>query len=118
MVSKSKAKGTYHENWFLKLFTGWGLRVKRQPLSGALGGEYAGDLVIQLQDMKLIAEIKYRRDSGFPSPFRVLVGRDIAFYKNGKHDPDAPRWVMLVPDKVVERFVKQYIKMQEKEKQK
>ena len=49
MRRASKAKGTYHENWFLKLFTGWGLRVvKRQPLSGALGGEYAGDLVIQL----------------------------------------------------------------------
>ena len=61
-------------------------------------------------------EIKYRRDSGFPLPFRVLVGRDIAFYKNGKHDPDAPRAASA--GQSGERFVKQYIKMQEKEKQK
>ena len=62
MTSKSKAKGTYHENWFVKLFKGWGLAVKRQPLSGALGGEYSGDLVINLNGRDYIAEVKYRKE--------------------------------------------------------
>ena len=39
MASKSKNKGSYHERWFLKLFQSLGLRIKKQPLSGSLGGE-------------------------------------------------------------------------------
>ena len=45
MASKSKNKGNYHERWFLKLFQSLGLRIKKQPLSGSLGGEYKGDLL-------------------------------------------------------------------------
>jgi len=109
MTSKSKAKGTYHEKWFEKLFQSWGIKVKRQPLSGSLGGEYAGDLVIELKDLKLISEVKYRKEKGFPSPFRVLEGRDIAFYKQGNPEPGSPRWIMIVPDVLVERFVNDYL---------
>jgi Holliday junction resolvase len=105
MTSKSKQKGAYHEKFFVKLLEKWGITVRKQPLSGALGGEYAGDLVIQLADLKLIAEVKYRADSGFPSPFTVLEGRDIALFKRGKGEP---RWIMIVPDRVLEQFVKDY----------
>lgn len=105
MVSKSKQKGTYHENYFVKLLQGWGLKVKKQPLSGALGGEYSGDLVIKIDDTDLIAEVKYRAESGFPSPFTVLEGRDVALFKRGKGEP---KWLLIVPDRIVEQFIRDY----------
>ena len=87
MPSKSKAKGSYHERWFLKWLTKLGFSVKTQPLSGSLGGEYSGDLVIHIADEKLITEIKYRDASTFPNAFSVLEGRDIAFYKRRTGSP-------------------------------
>ena len=36
MVSKSKAKGSYHERWFLKLFNKLGIKTKRFLWSGAV----------------------------------------------------------------------------------
>ena len=105
MTSKSKQKGAYHERFFVKLLEKWGIKVRKQPLSGALGGEYAGDLVVELADLSLITEVKYRADSGFPSPFTVLEGRDIALFKRGKGDP---RWILIVPDVVLEKLVKDY----------
>ena len=44
MTSKSKRKGNYHENWFVKLFNSWKLPAKKVPLSGSLGGEHTGDI--------------------------------------------------------------------------
>jgi hypothetical protein len=105
MTSKSKAKGTYHENWFVKLFKEWGLPVKRQPLSGALGGEYSGDLVINLNGRDYIAEVKYRKEKGFPSPFSVLKNRDVALFKLGKGEEGSPKWVLIVPDRIVEELM-------------
>ena len=105
MTSKSKAKGTYHEKWFVDLFKGWGLEVKRQPLSGSLGGEYSGDLVIELGGTRYIAEGKYRKEKGFPSPFAVLKNRDIALFKTGTAKDGTPRWVMIVPDRIVEEIM-------------
>lgn len=102
MTSKSKRKGTYHENWFVDLFKGWGLQVKRQPLSGSLGGEYRGDLVINLNGQDYIAEVKYRKEKGFPSPFAVLKDRDVALFKTGTAADGTPRWVLIVPDRVIE----------------
>lgn len=105
MTSKSKAKGTYHENYFVKLFKSWGLAVKRQPLSGALGGEYSGDLVVTINGKDYIAEVKYRKEKGFPSPFTVLKNRDVALFKLGKTEPDAPKWVLIIPDHIVETIL-------------
>lgn len=105
MTSKSKAKGTYHEKWFVDLFKGWGLEVKRQPLSGSLGGEYSGDLVIRLGDENYIAEVKYRKEKGFPSPFSVLKDRDLALFKTGTAKDGTPRWVLIVPDRLVEKIM-------------
>ena len=50
MPSKSKRKGNYHENWFVKLFTSWKLPVKKVPLSGSLGGEHTGDIKIKIKE--------------------------------------------------------------------
>ncbi len=63
------------------------LKAKRVPLRGRLGGEYSGDIHIELEGRKLVGEVKYRDTSNFPSPFTVLEGRDIAFYKRRRGTP-------------------------------
>lgn len=100
MTSASKRKGTYHENFFVKLFNSWGIPTKRQPLSGSLGGEYSGDLVIKINDQEYIAEVKYRKEKGFPSPFTVLENRDVALFKRNTGDV---KWVLIIPDYIIER---------------
>ncbi len=102
MPSKSKIKGSYHERWFLKWLTKLGFSVKKQPLSGSLGGEYSGDLVIDIADEKLITEIKYRDASSFPNAFSVLEERDIAFFKRKK---GKPKTCVIIDGDVFERLV-------------
>ena len=60
MASKSKIKGNYHENWFVKLFTSWKLPCKKVPLSGSLGGEHTGDIKLMINKKEYVVEIKYR----------------------------------------------------------
>ena len=89
MANRNKNKGTYHEKWFVEWLNKIKapIKAKRQPLSGSLGGEYAGDIKIEINGQELIGEVKYRDKSNFPSPFAVLEGRDIAFYKRRRGTP-------------------------------
>ena len=87
MANRNKTKGTYHEKWFVKWLTEIGIKAKRQPLSGSLGGEYSGDIKLKIEGQELLGEVKYRDVSNFPSPFKVLEGRDIAFYKRRRGTP-------------------------------
>lgn len=87
MANRNKSKGTYHEKWFVKWLEEQGIKAKRQPLSGSLGGEYSGDIKLELFGLELVGEVKYRDTSNFPSPFKVLEGRDIAFYKRRRGTP-------------------------------
>ena len=87
MANRNKNKGTYHEKWFVNWLKEQGIKAKRQPLSGALGGEYRGDIKVELNGHELVAEVKYRDKSNFPSPYKVLEGRDIAFYKRRAGKP-------------------------------
>ena len=87
MPNKNKSKGTYHEKWMVEWLGELGILAKRQPLSGALGGEYRGDILLKLLGHRLVGEVKYRDLSGFPSPFSVLDKRDIAFYKRRSGTP-------------------------------
>ena len=87
MANRNKNKGTYHEKWFVKWLEAAGIKAKRQPLSGSLGGEYSGDIKLELNGHELVGEVKYRDKSSFPSPFKVLEGRDIAFYKRRTGSP-------------------------------
>ena len=48
MANKNRNKGIYHEKWFETWLKKIGINVKRQPMSGALGGEYIGDLLYVL----------------------------------------------------------------------
>ena len=87
-MSKEKNKGSYHERWFVKWFTSQGFKAKRQPLSGSLGGEYSGDIILNVKGQRLVAEVKYRDKSNFPNPFNVLDKRDIALYKRKVGKPN------------------------------
>jgi len=87
MANRNKNKGTYHEKWFVNWLKKQGIKAKRQPLSGSLGGEYSGDIKLELKGHELVGEVKYRDKSNFPSPFAVLEGRDIAFYKRRRGTP-------------------------------
>ena len=87
MANRNKIKGTYHEKWFVDWLTKAQIKAKRQPLSGSLGGEYSGDIKLELFGQELVGEVKYRDKSNFPSPFKVLEGRDIAFYKRRRGKP-------------------------------
>tara|TARA_R100001460_G_scaffold2821_1_gene8839 strand:+ start:368 stop:715 length:348 start_codon:yes stop_codon:yes gene_type:complete len=102
MASRARSKGNYHENFFVKLFKAWKIKAKKQPLSGSLGGEYRGDLILTINGEDIITEVKYRKGTTFPSPFTVLEGRDAAIYKRGTGTD--PKWIMILPDATVERI--------------
>ena len=102
MPSKSKIKGNYHENWFVKLFNSWKLPAKKVPLSGSLGGEHIGDIKLVINDKEYVVEVKYRAVDGFPNPFRVLENRDIALYKRKNGNP---RWIAVISDKIFKEVI-------------
>ena len=88
MTNKNKRKGTYHEKWFVDWLIKLGIKAKRQPLSGSLGGEYRGDIILSPKNKNYIAEVKYRTKDNFPNPFNVLDKRDIALYKRKTGKPN------------------------------
>ena len=103
MASKSKIKGNYHENWFVKLFTSWKLPCKTAPLSASRGGDHTGDIKLMINKKEYVVEIKYRAVDKFPSVFKVLQGKDIAMYKRKTGEP---RWVAIIPDKIFKEIIK------------
>jgi hypothetical protein len=102
MANKNKSKGYYHERKIVEWLTKIGIKAKRQPLSGALGGEYRGDIKIKLMGHELVGEIKYRDKSGFPSPFTVLEGRDLAIYKRKTGEPQT---IIILRGEVFEQIM-------------
>ena len=102
MANRNKTKGTYHEKWFVKWLTEIGIKAKRQPLSGSLGGEYSGDIKLEIEGQELLGEVKYRDVSNFPSPFKVLEGRDIAFYKRRR---GTPQTLVIMSGEVFEKLM-------------
>lgn len=74
MTSKEKRKGTYHENWWVKLFQRWGWIARRQPLSGILK-DFPSDIEVKIRSgpvaLTLICESKYRAN-GFALVSSIL----------------------------------------------
>ena len=75
MANRNKNKGTYHEKWFVDWLNKIKaqIKAKRQPLSGSLGGEYSGDIKLEIKGLEMVGEVKYRDTASFPSPFKVSV---------------------------------------------
>ena len=63
MANKNKSKGTYHEKALLNWLEDKGFEAERQPLSGALGGKYRGDINATINGHELVIEVKYRDKS-------------------------------------------------------
>ena len=100
MANKNRDKGNYHERWFVNWLQELGFQAKRQPLSGALGGEYSGDIIWKLGRLELVVEVKYRDKSNFPNPFTVV--RDVAFYKR---KVGTPKTLVIFDGDVFERDI-------------
>ena len=102
MGNRNKTKGTYHEKWFVKWLNSIGIKAKRQPLSGSLGGEYSGDIKLEVKEIQMVGEVKYRDKANFPNPFSVLEGRDIAFYKRRR---GTPQTLVIMSGEVFEKLM-------------
>lgn len=104
MGNKNKAKGTYHENAVLKWFKGLGLKARRQPLSGALGGDFAGDIELYIFGRRLVVEVKYRTATSFPSPFKLLEREEnnLLIYKR---KTGSPKQLVIMTSETFEELI-------------
>lgn len=85
MSSASKNKGSRVEREIRDAHLQVGIPAKKQPLSGALGGEYAGDLLIA---GKLRAEVKARKNGqGFAMIQKWLGNNDLLFLRENNDTP-------------------------------
>ena len=102
MANKNKRKGSYHERWFIKWLEEQKIEAKKVPLSGSLGGEYSGGIKLEVKEIQMVGEVKYRDKSNFPNPFSVLEGRDIAFYKRRR---GTPQTLVIMSGEVFEKLM-------------
>jgi hypothetical protein len=64
-----------------------GVSSKRMPLSGSLGGEYAGDIQVSTGHVKLLGQVKARRKCMWKTLLTWLEGHDILFVKEDRQAP-------------------------------
>ena len=102
MASKNRNKGNYHENKILDWLQEIGFKAKKQPLSGQLGGEYRGDILIEVGGHDLVVEVKYRDKGSFPSAFTVMEERDMAVFKRKTGDV---KQVVIIDADVFEKVI-------------
>ncbi|HON72403.1 MAG TPA: hypothetical protein PK512_03660 [bacterium] len=86
MGKKSRDKGYRLEHELVEKLKELGLEAERVPLSGAGGGSFSGDLIVEGK----IAEVKGRKD-GFKSLYKWLEERDILFIR-----ADRKEWLVVV----------------------
>jgi hypothetical protein len=84
MAKRSRTKGMRIENEVVHLHLDAGIPASRVPLSGAHGGEFAGDLHI----LDFSAEVKSRKDgSGFRQLETWLGDHDLLFLRRDRQRP-------------------------------
>ena len=106
MGTSQRSKGSYHERWWCEFFKKKGLQAERQPLSGQLGGEFAGDIKLQTKFGRLVAESKYQatgRGFSFLTKTHKEQPADIYLLKQkGK-----PHFICIEADNpLVEKFIR------------
>jgi Holliday junction resolvase len=83
----ARRKGDRAERALVKHLLKNGLAgTRRVPLSGAMGGAYAGDIVIPLMEVDRIAEVKVRAN-GFRQLYDWLAGNDLLIVKSDRNPP-------------------------------
>lgn len=85
---RSRDKGGRREREFVELHRAIGLDAHRVPLSGAVGGQYAGDIRISVRDRVLSGEVKARASgSGFTTLEKWLGDNDLLLLKRDRAQP-------------------------------
>ena len=95
---KSRDKGLRGERSLVNLLRGYGFEAERVPLSGAAGGQFTGDLRVQVGDRSLSCELKVRAD-GFKQLYDWLGGNDCLVVKADRKPP-----VLVIPLPVAVRL--------------
>ena len=83
---RSRAKGARTERSIVNALKASGIAAVRVPLSGAVGGRFADDIVLPLMGRDLCIEVKARAD-GFRELYSWLAGRDVLIVKADRREP-------------------------------
>jgi Holliday junction resolvase len=83
---RSRSEGARTERSIVKLLQAGGVAAVRMPLSGAVGGRFAGDIVLPLLGRDLRVEVKARAD-GFRKLYAWLDGREALIVKADRREP-------------------------------
>ena len=83
---RSRSKGARTELSIVNALQASGLAAVRVPLSGAVGGRLAGDIVLPLMGRDLCVEVKARAD-GFRELYCWLHQRDVLIVKADRQEP-------------------------------
>ena len=79
---RSRSKGARTERSIVNALKARGIAAVRVPLSGAVGGRFAGDIMLPLMGRDLCVEVKARAD-GFRELYSWLNGRDVLISGRG-----------------------------------
>ena len=83
---RSRRKGARTERSIVNALQARGIAAVRVPLSGAVGGRFAGDIVLPLMGRELCVEVKARAD-GFRELYSWLNQRDVLIVKADRQEP-------------------------------
>ena len=105
MGKSQRDKGQRREREIVHHWTGRGVKCARVPLSGAAGGDYAGDIDIYAfgrDEAPLIGEVKARgTGAGFKTIKKWLGSNDMLIL----HEDHSAR-LYLIPERVMNRLVR------------
>jgi Archaeal holliday junction resolvase (hjc) len=83
---RSRSKGARTERSIVNALRANGIAAVRVPLSGAVGGRFAGDIVLPLMGRDLCVEVKARA-AGFRELYSWLTNRDVLVVKADRQEP-------------------------------
>jgi Archaeal holliday junction resolvase (hjc) len=83
---RSRSEGARTERSIVNALQANGIAAVRAPLSRAVGGRFAGDVILPLLGRDLCVEVKARAD-GFRELYGWLAGRDVLVVKADRREP-------------------------------
>lgn len=83
---RSRDKGCRTERGIVRVLQAKGFAAVRVPLSGAVGGRFAGDVIVPLMGRDSCLEVKTRAN-GFRELYGWLDNRDVLSVKADRQEP-------------------------------
>jgi Holliday junction resolvase len=83
---RSRTKGARTERAIVNAIKASGIAAERVPLSGSVGGRFAGDVILPLKGRDLCVEVKARAE-GFRELYSWLDQRDVLIVKADRQEP-------------------------------